>query len=62
MTLTAAFPTALWLAIPALALLFVFRLLRARRRHVRVGSLLIWQRIVRCRCPRSPNASSSTSR
>lgn len=45
MTLTAAFPTALWLALPAIAVLFLFRLWHSKRKRVHAGSLLIWKRL-----------------
>ncbi|HLX62792.1 MAG TPA: hypothetical protein VKX17_16060 [Planctomycetota bacterium] len=38
-------PSALWLIAPALLLLILFRLLRARRRVIVAGSLLIWNRL-----------------
>lgn len=45
MNLTAAYPSALWLCVPVLALVVIFRLLRARRKRLEVGSLLIWRRL-----------------
>ncbi len=45
MTLTAASPTVLWLALPAIAVLFLFRLFRSKRKRVHAGSLLIWNRL-----------------
>ncbi|MEI6234235.1 MAG: hypothetical protein WCT04_14380 [Planctomycetota bacterium] len=42
---TFAFPAALLLAIPALGLLVLFRLLRSKRRRIVAGSLLIWNRL-----------------
>ncbi len=51
MSFTAAHPSLLWLIPLALALIVLFRLLRARRRQVDVGSLLIWRRLAAVATP-----------